>query len=161
MPQFKWVLKLIPSFNIYILVVLYLIQILWKAPMIWRQVSLGYISIGDRNFQMHQCHNLNEFQSFFHLLIYLWVLFYLMEILRKAPIIWRQASLGYISIGDRDRRSMWGWDIKLQTLHLVGGPIPTRNRIGEFIWNKHLYYVLWSIVQVGNTYILCLHRNIT
>ena len=55
-----------------------------------------------------------------------------MEILRKAPIIWRQASLGYISIGDRDRRSMWGWDIKLQTLHLVGGPIPTRNRIDQF-----------------------------
>ena len=31
----------------------------------------------------------------------------------------------------------------------------------EFIWNKHLYHGLWSIEQVGNTYILCLHRNIS
>ena len=27
-------------------------QILWKSPMIWRQASLGYISIGDRNVEM-------------------------------------------------------------------------------------------------------------
>ena len=27
-------------------------QILWKSPMIWRQASLRYISIGDRNVEM-------------------------------------------------------------------------------------------------------------
>ena len=46
---------------------------------------------------MHQFHNLNEFKSCSHLLIYLWVVFNKMQILSKAQMIWRQ---GYISIGD-------------------------------------------------------------
>ena len=160
MRQFKWVWKLFSCFDISTSGILSNANPM-KGPNDL-ETSFHKLHFHRRQkFSNASMPQLNEFQSFFHLLIYLWVLFYLMEILRKAPIIWRQASLGYISIGDRDRRSMWGWDIKLQALHWVGGPIPTRNRIGEFIWNKHLYYVLWSIVQVGNTYILCLHRNIT
>ena len=134
MPQFKWVLKLIPSFNIYISCIVSNTNPM-KGP---NDLKTSFLRLHFHrrqkfsNASMPQFKWVSNMQIFFHLLIYLWVLFYLMEILRKAPIIWRQASLGYISIGDRDRRSMWGWDIKLQTLHLVGGPIPTRNRIDQF-----------------------------
>ena len=115
---------------IYIWVVFYLMQILCKVTLIWRQVSLGYMSIGDRNFKMHLCHNSNEFQSSFHLAIYLWVVFNLIQIRFKAPMIWRQVSLIYITIGLYSQHFTHLTKITTSVFFIIEG------KVRQF-WNAH------------------------
>ena len=142
--------KAVSVLLIYIWVVFYLIQILRKATLTWRQVSLGYMSIGDRNFKMHQCHNSNEFQSSFHLAIYLWVVFNLIQIRLKVPMIWRQVSLIYITIGLYSQHFTHLTKITTSVFFIIEG------KVRQF-WNAHerrFYNCLTFCSMIGITEVI-------
>ena len=85
-----------------------------------------------------------------------------MQILWKSPMIWRQASLGYISIGDRN--------VEMKTWKPETWKLENFENIKNDPWdmlNNFCFYVYAqkSLFKVENVnvviYILCLHRNIT